>query len=97
MITVKMAVENIHRKYPNLLIEEGIQLDNGYFFFAKERGSDKPKLGAAGLYVDPNSGVPEFAPLSFLAQHDTLDGKPLDISRFQTPEEVRTRNNSGGN
>ena len=96
MITVKMAVENIHRKYPNLLVVEGIQLDNGYFFFVKDQGSEKQKLGAAGLYVDPNSGVPEFTPLSFLAQHDTLDGKPLDISRFQTPEETRLKASNSG-
>lgn len=89
MITIKNAIDNVHAKYPDLLVVEAIRLDNGYFVFVKEKDGSKPKLGAAGLYVDESVGDPEYAPLSFLAQHDRSGGEFLDITRFQTPEESR--------
>lgn len=90
MITLKDAVGNIHRAHPTLLVMDASELDNGYFFFVRERGAKEPLFGAAGIFVDRQSGATSFEPLSFLATHD-LGNDSLDISRFQTPEEMREK------
>ena len=90
MITLKDAIDNIRRQHPTQLLMEAVELDNGYFFFAKERGATEPKYGAAGIFVDGQSGAVSFEPLSFLAYHD-LGKDDMDISRFQTPEESREK------
>lgn len=92
MITIKNAIDNVHRKYPSLLAVQAMRLDNGYFVFVKEKDGSKPEIGAAGLFVDNIVGDPEYAPLSFLAKHDTFGSEFIDISRFQTPEETRESN-----
>lgn len=82
MINVREAFASVRHKYPKEVIAEAIRLDNGYFFFTKGN-----ELGAAGIFVDQNTGEAEYAPLSFLVSHDTLANNEVDISRFQSPEE----------
>lgn len=88
MINVKAAVDRARIAYPNFLLLSCEELDNGLIFFGRNKGETKQILGAVGLFVATSTPDTMFVPMAFYAQHDK-DGKELDISRFQTPEERR--------